>query len=129
MEPVDEARFDAEGMEGDEHRGPDSIRQVLVEDMEILDALELSPGQVKENVTVSGVEANALPPGARLTLGEVVIELTKECAPCSRMEEIRPGLQEQLQRKRGVYARVVRPGTVRVGDPVTVEALEEVAGS
>src|SRR5207249_1209328 len=80
-----------------------------------------APGDVKENVTVRGVVANELPYGSRLALGEVVLELTKKCAPCSRMEEIRPGLQAVLVKRRGVYAKVVTPGSVRVGDPVSVQ--------
>jgi MOSC domain-containing protein YiiM len=34
------------------------------------------------------------------------------------MEEIRPGLQAELEGKRGMLASVVRSGQVRVGDPV-----------
>ena len=118
------ARFDDEGIEGDEHRSPESIRQVLLEDREVLEALDLSPGEVKENVTVEGVGVNGLAPGTRLALGDVVLEVTKECGPCSRMEEIRDGLQAALQGKRGTLARVITPGFVRVGDPVMVQQLE-----
>src|SRR5207249_3281227 len=105
-----------------------SIRSVLLEDAEVLTELGLVAGQVKENVTLSGVGVNALAPGMRLRLGGVLLELTKECSPCARMEEIRPGLQERLQGRRGVLARVIEPGTTRVGDPVQVLA-PEVAGA
>jgi MOSC domain-containing protein YiiM len=128
MERLDEVRFDHEGMEGDAHRAPNSIRQVLLEDRETLDALGLAPGVVKENVTVEGLGVNSLPVGTQVFLGDVVLEITKEAGPCSRMEEIRPGLQAELEGCRGALARVVVPGTVRVGDPAHVEQLE-VAGS
>ena len=118
------ARFDEEGIEGDGHRSRESIRQVLLEDREVLEALDLSPGEVKENVTVEGVGVNGLPSGTRLHLGDVVLEVTKECGPCSRMEEIREGLQAELQGKRGTLARVITPGSVRVRDPVMVQQLE-----
>jgi MOSC domain-containing protein YiiM len=130
MQLLEEARFDEAGVEGDAHRAARSIRHVLVHDQEVNDELGLGPGTIKENVTVSGVGVNGRPAGTRLAVGEVVLEITKDCAPCSRMEEIRTGLQMELQNRRGVYARVIRPGTVHVGDPVTVqlEALE-VTGS
>jgi MOSC domain-containing protein YiiM len=40
------------------------------------------------------------------------------CDPCSRMDEIRPGLQAELDGRRGMLARVVRSGEVSAGDVV-----------
>jgi MOSC domain-containing protein YiiM len=40
------------------------------------------------------------------------------CDPCSRMDEIRPGLQEELEGRRGMLARVVQTGDVAVGDEI-----------
>lgn len=113
------------GLEGDFHaRG--GRRQVLLIDQEILEALGLEPGQVKENLTVRGLNLQSLPAGTRLRIGsEAVLELTGPCTPCSRMDEIRPGLQAELQGRRGVLARVVTGGVIRVGDPV--EPVEELA--
>ena len=128
MQPLDQAHFDLEGMQGDGHRASGSIRQVLLEDAETLEALGLDPGRVKENVTLRGISVNELPPGTRLLLGDVTLELTKECAPCDRMEEIRAGLKAELVGRRGVYARVITPGIVRVGDPVSTELALEEAG-
>ena len=124
MVPLDEAAFDEAGMEDDAHRGAGSIRHLLIQDQEVLDRLDVEPGRVKENLTLRGVDVNALPFGTRLVIGEVVLELTKESNPCSRMEEIRPGLQAQLQGCRGIYAQVIAPGRVRRGDTVHVRAPE-----
>jgi MOSC domain-containing protein YiiM len=38
------------------------------------------------------------------------------CDPCHLMEEIRPGLQAELEGRRGMLARVVQTGSVAVGD-------------
>jgi MOSC domain-containing protein YiiM len=129
MERLEGAGFDVEGLEGDAHRGAGSIRQVLLEDQEVLDELGLSPGQIKENVTVEGVGVNSLSVGTTITLGEVVLEITKPAGPCSRMEEIREGLKDELEGCRGVLARVVTPGTLRVGDLVSVQEPAEVPTS
>jgi hypothetical protein len=54
-------------------------------------------------------------------VGEAVLEITGECHPCSRMEDLRPGLRETLGGQRGMLARVAKGGTLRVGDAITVE--------
>jgi MOSC domain-containing protein YiiM len=64
----------------------------------------------------------SLPVGTRLSVGEAVFELTGECHPCSRMDEIRPGLRETLGGQRGMLARVTQSGTINVGDVILVEA-------
>ncbi len=88
----------------------------------MLDELELAAGVIRENITVRGIGVNGMAPGLRIRLGDALIEVTKPCSPCSLMDEIRPGLKDELVGRRGTYARVVEPGLVRVGDPVTVEA-------
>ena len=129
MESLDEVAFDMEGMDGNAHRG-DPFRQVLLEDAEVLEGLGLEPGTIKENVTVRGVGVNDLSVGVRLVLGEVVLEITKVAGPCSRMDEIRDGLRGELEGCRGMLSKVVTPGTVRIGDDVTVQEAElEAAGS
>ena len=119
------------GVEGDshvdfEHAG--IVRHVLLMDEETLEALALSAGEVRENITTSGLDMSTLHEGRRLALGEeVVLEITGNCAPCARMDEIRPGLRRELADRRGKLAGVARGGTVRVGDAVRI--LESAAPS
>jgi MOSC domain-containing protein YiiM len=40
------------------------------------------------------------------------------CDPCERMEEIRHGLQQELEGRRGMLARVIKTGDVTVGDEI-----------
>jgi len=127
MRPLQSASLVDGGIEGDDHFSPGSIRQVLLIEQETLIRLGLSPGQVKENVTVSGLPLMGLASGTRLALGPAEVEVTKECEPCSRMDEIREGLRVELVGRRGMLAKVVRPGVVRVGDPVSV--LEPARGT
>ena len=125
MRPVDSAVFvGGEGIEGDRHSTSRPERQgyqVLLIESETLVSLALAPGVVKENVTTAGIDLSSLTSGRRLALGdEVVLEISKECDPCSRMDEIRPGLRRHLEGRRGMLASVVRGGTVSVGDTVSV---------
>jgi MOSC domain-containing protein YiiM len=110
------------GLEGDRHARADSKRQVLLIEAETLEKLDLRVGDVKENITTRGIALMGLPIGARLRVGEAVLEITGECHPCSRMEDLRPGLRETLGGQRGMLARVAQSGALRVGDAITVEA-------
>jgi MOSC domain-containing protein YiiM len=63
-------------------------------------------------------------PGAIVRIGDHVrLEITVECDPCSRMEEIAPGLKAALMPdwRGGALARVLAGGDIRVGDPIFIE--------
>ena len=117
------------GIEGDRHavsEGVRTARQVLLMDQETLESLGLPSGEVRENITTSGIELASLPEGQRLALGDdVVLQITGHCAPCARMDEIRPGLKDELERRRGMLAFVEHGGVVNVGD--TIRVLEGAA--
>ena len=110
------------GIEGDAHarsEGVGTARQVLLMDSETLDDMGLSPSQIRENVTTTGLAPGSVAAGQRLALGDsVVLELTGDCAPCGRMDEIRAGLRAELEGRRGLLATVIEGGTMTVGDTV-----------
>jgi MOSC domain-containing protein YiiM len=119
---------DGLGIEGDKHASAASKRQVLLADKEALDAVGVLPGTIKENVTVEGVDVMVLPEGTRVHLGRsAVLEITEICEPCFRMDEIRDGLKQELEGRRGMVSRVVRGGTINVGDTITIERSEPLA--
>lgn len=107
------------GFVGDRHAKEHGKRQILILDKEILDRFDLPVGALRENITVENINAQQLEKGTRIGLGsEVVLEITDDCPPCNRMDEIREGLQGQLVGQRGVLARVVEGGTVKTGEPI-----------
>ncbi len=108
------------GLEGSRHNKRGGKRQVLLMDSETLQSFSLAPGQIKENITTSGLALNELGPGQRLEIGEALLEVTGPCHPCSRMDEIRTGLQDRLQGRRGVLCRVIEGGMIRRGDRIRV---------
>ena len=122
MQPKELLRAVADlGLEGDLHAKRGNARQVLFMDEETLAAFGLSAGRVRENITTRGIELKALAPGTRLRAGGAVFEITKSCAPCDFIDDIRPGLREEMEGQRGMLARVVEGGEMRVGDLVTIE--------
>jgi MOSC domain-containing protein YiiM len=131
---VASARITAEGVEGDRqahpgiHGGPD--RAVCLFSMERIRDLQaeghaIVPGAVGENVTVEGIDWDAVQPNSRLLLGdEVAVEVTRYTSPCVNIRaSFVDGEFARISQKAHagwsrVYARVLTPGTVRAGDPV-----------
>jgi MOSC domain-containing protein YiiM len=46
--------------------------------------------------------------------------VTHACDPCELMNTIKPGLQQELEGRRGRFVRVVESGSFAVGDAITV---------
>lgn len=62
--------------------------------------------------------------GAVIAIGDTLrIETTGECDPCSRMEEVAPGLKAALTPfwRGGVLGRVLTGGHIAVGDAIRIE--------
>ena len=122
MQPVNPARLIQDfGLEKDHHARAGSERQVLLIEEETLQAMNLRIGEVKENLTIRGIALNGLDQGRILQIGsEVRLRITTPCRPCSRMDEIRAGLQRELHGRRGMLANVESGGAISVGDRVRI---------
>ena len=106
------------GFEGCAHARPGRSRQVLLFDSETLDAMDLQPGIIRENITIHGLNVSSLGQGQQLRIGEIRLEVREVCTPCNQMDEIRPGLQKELKGRRGMLSRVIEGGIIRRGDPI-----------
>lgn len=110
------------GLEGCAHARPGGKRQVLLVDVETLRSMKLTPGITRENITTEGLDVPALQLGQKLQIGSVLLEVSAVCEPCELMETIRPGLQRELEGRRGKLCRVLRGGTLQPGDTIVVQA-------
>jgi MOSC domain-containing protein YiiM len=116
------AAIAGKGLDGDAHAIEESSRQILLIEQETLEELQLKPGDVKENITTQGIALMQLQFKQHLLIGDsVVLEITKPCSPCSRMDEIRNGLRQQLVEKRGMLARVISGGIIKTGDRILIQ--------
>lgn len=73
----------------------------------------------RANLLVEGLDLKEQA-GARLGIGRVLLEITGEVDPCERMDAQAPGLTRALEPawRGGVSCRVLRDGTIRIGDPI-----------
>jgi MOSC domain-containing protein YiiM len=86
----------------------------------------IAPGAAGENITVTGLPWAEVRAGARLRIGDAVAEVTPYALPCAQNARwFADGDVNHMHHSRGpvsrVYALVVTPGPVAVGDTVTLE--------
>jgi MOSC domain-containing protein YiiM len=125
------------GLEGDAHRSPSHggpLRALCLYSLERILALQIEghpvfPGSTGENLTLSGIDWDAMAPGARLRVGaQVEIEVTAYTTPCAKIASaFRDGAIDRMAQDKHagwarVYARVLRGGRIRTGDPVALAA-------
>lgn len=115
-----------------------NLRQVHLIQAELFDELAtkgfvVGPAELGENITTSGIDLLALPTGARLAMGDAVVEITGLRNPCIQMDRFQDGLMQAtldrdaeggLVRKAGIMGIVVTGGRVRPGDAVAVTLPE-----
>ena len=82
---------------------------------------QVGPGDFAENLTCQGVDLVALPLGTRVAVGDgVVLEISqigKEChAGCAIFKQA----GKCIMPKEGVFARVIKGGTVSAGDEIGI---------
>jgi MOSC domain-containing protein YiiM len=117
-EPRERVRaIESQGFEGCAHANPPR-REVLLASKEHLDAVGVDLGAIRENVTVEGVDVHEWPVGQRVRVGDALLEITMVCDPCSRMDELRPGLRAEIDGRRGMLAHIVEGGEIALGDAV-----------
>lgn len=122
--PVPQGRLEPDvGLVGDAHSGP-WHRQLSLLAMESIDFMrqkgaDVNPGDFAENVTTQGIELHTLPVGTRLTLGEVEVEVTQIGKECHAGCAIRELVGDCIMPRQGIFVRVLNPGEVRAGDPVS----------
>src|ERR1700686_372512 len=119
MEQLEEMRVITNvGLEGCAHARPASTRQVLLVDRETLEAMDLRPGIIRENITTDGIDVNGLALKQELRIGEVRLQVSEICHPCDQLEKIRPGLRREMRGRRGMLCRVLEGGMIRRGDAI-----------
>jgi MOSC domain-containing protein YiiM len=106
------------GLEGCAHARPASTRQVLLVDRETLEAMDLRPGVIRENITTDGMDVNGLALKQELRIGEVRLQVSEICHPCDQLEKIRLGLRWEMRGRRGMLCRVLQGGMIRRGDTI-----------
>ncbi len=112
------------GIENDAHAG-NWHRQVSllsydrVEEFRSLGA-SVKEGDFGENLLVEGIDFKSLPLKTKLSCGEVLLEITQIGKECHSHCQIYQQVGDCIMPREGVFAIVLKGGTIKVGDEVNV---------
>ena len=113
------------GIPGDAHAG-NWHRQISLLASESVDKMkerfpDIPIGAFAENILTEGIELSTLPIGTKLSVGNSLLEITqigKECHPdCA----IRQQVGDCVMPREGVFAIVLREGTIKSGDRIRID--------
>lgn len=142
--PIPEGHVTAEGFQGDSWRHPEyhggPMKAVLLVSMEVIEDLiaqgfPVFAGATGENLTTQGLVYSELRIGDRLHVGDALLEITRVRRPCVTLSVYGDTIQAAIYDERvrggdaaspmwgrsGFYAKVLKPGTIRPNDIISVE--------
>lgn len=136
--PVERLEVSVNGAAGDYNNyrmrtlkgDPDQAIMLLTE--EVIQQLRregwpVQPGDFGENITLGGVAESDLGAGTQVEAGELLLEISKPCDPCTELGVLpyvgqarRTEFIRTTKGRRGWYARVLRPGVITLASPLVI---------
>ena len=117
------------GIVGDAHAG-DWHRQISLLAVESVDAMRagcpvpLDSGVFAENINTAGIDLRHLPVGTLLRVGPALLRVTQIGKECHSDCAIKKAVGKCVMPTEGIFAVVVREGTVRAGDEIEILEAE-----
>ncbi|MBA7640962.1 hypothetical protein ES703_48634 [subsurface metagenome] len=113
------------GIIGDAHAGNwhRQVSLLAVESIEemVAKGAKVSPGNFAENITTEGIDLLLLEVGSKLKLGESTeLEITQFGKRCHSRCEIFKQVGDCIMPREGIFAKVIKPGRINVGDAIEV---------
>ena len=105
---------------GEWHRQVSLLARESIEKMQKM-GLAVDAGDFAENITTAGIDLPSLPVGTRLAIGPTLLEITQIGKECHTRCAIFYQAGDCVMPKEGVFARVLRGGTVTAGDQIRRE--------
>lgn len=123
--PVDAIELRADwGVVDDAHAGPWHRQVALLAWEDVLEAqargLQVDAGSFAENIATQGLVLLELPVGARLHIGDALLEITQIGKPHDEPDVIHKLVGDSVIPRRGIFCRVLQGGTVKAGMEIDV---------
>jgi MOSC domain-containing protein YiiM len=115
------------GLDGDGHAGGTTQRQISLLAVESINNMrdlyiEIGPGVFAENLTTQGIDLVSLPAGTYVSIGkQIILEITQIGKECRKRCAIYHQAGQFIMPQEGIFAKVIRGGMVKAGDPIRVQ--------
>jgi MOSC domain-containing protein YiiM len=109
---------------GDWHRQISLLAEESVDTMRANCPLPLDAGVFAENINTRGIALKTLPVGTHLAVGETELEVTQIGKECHNDCAIKQAVGKCVMPTEGIFAVVVKEGTVRPGDEIRILEAE-----
>jgi MOSC domain-containing protein YiiM len=81
--------------------------------------IDVEYGSLGENIFID-INPYKLSIGTKISIGEVILEITQNCTICNSLAKINPSLPEVLKTDRGIFAKSIKHGKIKTGDIIKV---------
>jgi MOSC domain-containing protein YiiM len=113
-----------EGVIDDKFYNRDIERSVLLSslssyEMALERGISMEYGLLGENILID-YNPYLLPIGTQLEMGEVVIEIARNCTICKHLSVVDKRLPKLLKDDRGIFIKVIKEGKIEEGDEVYI---------
>jgi MOSC domain-containing protein YiiM len=117
-----ELTLDNKGIVKDKHYDKGMERSVLITSLDSYalskeHGIDVAYGALGENLLID-YNPYHLEAGARLQIANATIEISQHCTLCKSFSKIDPALPNLLKDDRGIFAKVVKSGTIKEGDAI-----------
>jgi len=79
--------------------------------------IDINYGELGENIIVD-FDISTLQELDHIKIGEVELEITQRCTICQSLDKINPKAPTLLKDDRGIFAKVIKDGTIKKNDKV-----------
>ena len=113
------------GIKGDSHASSEYHRQVCFLAEESIGKMrdqgyDVGPGSFAENITTKGLDLLAIPVGAKVRVGEALVEITQKGKECHDGCAVYKEIGACIARTEAIFGRVLKGGRIRPGDMIEV---------
>jgi len=122
----DKVSVDEKGIKDDKFYAKDENRAVLITsrdsyELSLKNKIELEDGVLGENILID-INPYHLVYGDKISIGDVVLEITQNCTLCKGLTSINSKLPKLLKDDRGIFAKVISgDGEIKADDVVKIE--------